>query len=293
MLALDFVLHQELVIFRFAILECLVKSSITSIKVSLYSLQVAVKVVIIAQSIVSSWQYLNFSSSSCLLSFWSSNSFLVAVPGQDSHRCMMHLLLSVLQTISLIRSFYVKSPSTASTSNTTFWWPLQTQTEWVIFEPARTHHLDLKAQNFENPIFTFGCFSLKAIYNSCKSQRLLPATKFLTMYSFTHTNMVFLFRHLPTEIFIFINFCYQMKCLSDDSFSFLEAIFANIPPTFLILCEVRTRYSKTLKYSEQYIRDHLPGTKVRFWIYSEYHAVFNFSCIAVCNLTKLFAFFFI
>ena len=78
------------------------------------------------------------------------------------------------------------------------------------------------------------------------------------MYSFTHTNIVFLFRHLPTEIAIFINVCYQMKCFGGDSFSFfLGTGFANIPPTFLISCEVGTRYSKTLKYSEQYIRDHL------------------------------------
>ena len=117
---------------------------------------------------------------------------------------------------------YVKSLSVASTSNTTFWWALQTQTEWVIFEPVRAHHLGLKAQNFENPIFAFGCFSLKAVYNSCKLQRLLQVAKFLFMYSFTHTNIVFLFRHLPTEIVIFINVCYQIKCFSGDSFSFFQ-----------------------------------------------------------------------
>ena len=82
-----------------------------------------------------------------------------------------------------------------------------------------------------------------------------------------------------------------MKCFSGDSFSFLGAGFANIPPNFLISCEVQTRYSKTLKYSEQYIRDHLSGTKVRIWIGSEYDAVFDFSCIASCNLTKTFTFF--
>ena len=49
--------------------------------------------------------------------------------------------------------------------------------------------------------------------------------KFLTMYSFTHTNIVFLFRHLPTVIFIFINVCYQMKCVSDDNFSFFRSNF--------------------------------------------------------------------
>ena len=49
-------------------------------------------------------------------------------------------------------------------------------------------------------------------------------------------------------------------------FPLLGACFANIPPTFLIGCEVQKRHSKTLKYSEQYIRDHLTSTKIRIWI---------------------------
>ena len=125
----------------------------------------------------------------------------------------------------MIRSLYIKSWSIALTKNTTFWWALQTQTEWVLFEPARTDHFGLKTQNFENPIFTFGCFSLKAEYNSCKLQILLQVVKFLFMYSFIHTNMVFLSRHLPTKIAIFINICYQMKCFSGDSFSFFLSRF--------------------------------------------------------------------
>ena len=149
---------------------------------------------------------------------------------------------------------HVKSQSIASTSNTTFWWALQTQTEWVIFEPARTHHLSLKAQNFENPIFTFGCFSLKAVYNSCKLQRLLQIAKFLIMYFFTHTNIVFLFRHLPTEFAIFINVA-RWSVSVVIVFPFLEAGFAIIPPIYLISPEVQARYSRTLKYSEQYILD--------------------------------------
>ena len=128
---------------------------------------------------------------------------------------MTHLLLSVSQTIFLIRSLYIKAKSIAS-----IWWALQTQKELVIFELARTNHLGLKAQNFENAIFTFGCFSLKGVSNFCKLQRLLQVAKFLLMYSFTHTNIVFLFKHLPTEIVIFKNVCYQMKCFSGDSFSF-------------------------------------------------------------------------
>ena len=159
----------------------------------------AVKVVNIAQSVVSHWKWLHFSLSSCSLSSWSRNYFRVAVAGQDSRRCTMHLLLSVLQTIFLFKSLYVKYQSIASTSNATSWWALQMQTEWVIFEPAKTHHLGLKAQNFEKPIFTFGCVYLKAVYNSWKLQRLLQVATFWITYSFTHTNMVFLFRHLSTS----------------------------------------------------------------------------------------------
>ena len=104
------------------------------------------------------------------------------------------------------------------------------------------------------------------------------------MYSLTHTKIVFLFRHLLTEIVIFINV--TRWSVSVVFFLFLGAGFANIPPTFLVSCEVQTKYSEILKYSEQYIRDHLSGTRVRIWIGSEYDAVFNFSCIALCNLTK-------
>ena len=76
-------------------------------------------------------------------------------------------------------------------------------------------------------------------------------------------------------------------------FPFLGVGFANISPTFVISCEVEIRYSKTLKYYEQYIRQHLSGTKVIIWIYSEHNAVLNLSCIALYNLTKSFTFSFI
>ena len=58
-------------------------------------------------------------------------------------------------------------------------------------------------------------------------------------------------------------------------FPFLGVGFANISPTFLISCEVQIRHLKTLKYSEQYIRDPLSGTEVRIWVCSEYDAVFK------------------
>ena len=143
----------------------------------------------------------------------------------------MHFPLSVLQTILLIRSLYVKSQSIASTSNNTFWWALQTKTKWVISEPLRTHPLGLKAQIFENPIYPFGCCSLKAVYNHWKFQRLLQVAKFLIVYSFIHTDIVFLFRHLPTET-VFINVCYRLKCFSGHSFSCFRSRFCKYSTYF-------------------------------------------------------------
>ena len=143
-----------------------------------------------------------------------------------------------------------------------------TQTKWVIFESIRTHHLSLKAQKCENPIFTFKCFYLKAVYNSIKLQRLLYIAKFLIMYSFTHTNIVLHFSHLPTEIAIFMSsFVTRWSVSVVIVFAFLGAVFANIAPTFLISCEIK-RYSKTLTYSEPHIWDHLEGIKVKIWICS-------------------------
>ena len=83
----------------------------------------------------------------------------------------------------------------------------------VIFEPARTHHLGLQAQNFDNPIFTFGCFSLKAVQNSCKLLRILQFAKFLLMYPFIHTNTVFV-------VSVKINFCQRQTHCTDDQHKF-------------------------------------------------------------------------
>ena len=99
----------------------------------------------------------------------------------DSHRCIMHLLLSGLLTIFVIRSLYVKSQSIASTSNTKFWLALHTVSYFWASQPARTHHLGLKVQNFENPILTFRSFSLKVVYSSCKLQSFCLCTPLITL----------------------------------------------------------------------------------------------------------------
>ena len=75
-------------------------------------------------------------------------------------------------------------------------------------------------------IFIFGWFSLKAVYNSCKLQRLLQVAKFFFIYSFTHTNIVFLFKHLPPEIVIFINVCYRWSVSVVKVFPFIGSRFS-------------------------------------------------------------------
>ena len=102
--------------------------------------------------------------------------------------------------VNLIRSLYVMSPSTASASSTTFWWAQQTQKEshsehTICFSRHRT----LRTQYLHLGVFLWKQYKSLASYKDfCKLQ-------FLFMFSFTHTNTVFLFKHLPTEIVIFKN----------------------------------------------------------------------------------------
>ena len=134
--------------------------------------------------------------------------------------CDAFAALRVLNNL-LDQVFYVKSKSIASTSNTTFWWALQTQIEWTIFKPAEhtiwvSRNSTLRIQYLHLGNFLWKQYIILASYKDfCKLQFSF------FMYSFPHTNVAFLFRHLPNEIVIFINVCYQMKSFSGDSFSFL------------------------------------------------------------------------
>ena len=92
--------------------------------------------------------------------------------------------------VNSIRTLYVKSQSIASTSSTTFSWAPQTQTEWVIFEPSKTHHLVSRHITLTTQYLHLAVFFWK-IFDSCKLQRFLQATKFFFMFSFTHTNSFF------------------------------------------------------------------------------------------------------
>ena len=84
------------------------------------------------------------------------------------------------------------------------------QTIWV------SRHRTLKAQYLHLGVFLWKKYKVLSSYKDfCK-------LGFLFMHSFAHTNIDFLFKHLSTEIIIFKNVCYWMKCFSDDSFSFFQ-----------------------------------------------------------------------
>ena len=152
--AVGFALYHELVIFSFAIEECLVKSSIASIKISLCS-SLCILFVFSTRSVPLTvikfliiFMFVEFQIKQFFQS-WS------AKTGQNPHRCMIHLLLSVMQAIFLIRSFYDRSQFIASTSNTIFWWALQTKIEWVIFESFGSQGTELWEPSIYILVFFF------------------------------------------------------------------------------------------------------------------------------------------
>ena len=124
---------------------------------------------------------------------------------------------------------------------------MQKKSEPFLSHPEDTNwvsrHRTLRTQYLHLGVFPRKQYIILASYKDfCKLQSFC-------LCSFT----TLLFRHLPAEIVIFINVCHQISVSVVIMFPFLEAVFANVPPTFLISCEVQTRYSKTLKYSQQYI----------------------------------------
>ena len=78
--------------------------------------------------------------------------------------------------------------------------------ESFLSQPEHTiwvsRHRTLRTQYLHLGAFLWKQYKILASYKDfCKLQ-------FLLMYSFTHTNIVFLFKHLHTEIVIFKNVCY-------------------------------------------------------------------------------------
>ena len=142
-----------------------------SMSTSFYSSLVVVTVVIDVQSLASHWLWWNSLSESTSLTCLSRNCFRPALPGQDSHWCIIHSFLVESQTIFKIKSLYVTSRLIALTNRISFWWILHTHTEWEPEGLASTHHFGQNVQNLENPSITLGYFSLKAAYVSLRLHR--------------------------------------------------------------------------------------------------------------------------
>ena len=131
----------------------------------------------VAQPAVSHWYQLNSSKSSCSLGSWSRHSFRIVV--QDRiHTDASCICCSQGWKRSLWSGLCTSSPSPLHRLATQHFDEHYTQRVSNFW--ANLH--------FNFWVFTFGCFSLKAVYSSCKLERLLQVTKFLFMYSFTHTN---------------------------------------------------------------------------------------------------------
>ena len=105
------------------------------------------------------------------------------------------------------------------------------QSESFFSQPEHTiwvsRNRNLRTQYLQLGIFLWKQYIIPASY-----KEFLLVAKFLIMYSLTHTNIVFLSRYLPTEIVVFINVCYQMKCFNGDSFPFLEQVLLIFPLLF-------------------------------------------------------------
>ena len=80
------------------------------------------------------------------------------------------------------------------------------QIESFLSRPEHTiwvsRHRTLRTQYLHLGVFLWKQYKMLASYKDFRK------LQFLFMYSFTHTNIVFLFKHLPIEIVIFKNVCY-------------------------------------------------------------------------------------
>ena len=101
---------------------------------------------------------------------------------------------------------------------------IRKQSESFLSQPEQTiwvsRHRTLRTQYLHLYGFLWKQYKTFASYKDFWKLQLL------FMYSFTHYNIAFLFKHLPTKIFIFKSVCYWMNCFCDDNFSiFQEQVF--------------------------------------------------------------------
>ena len=98
------------------------------------------------------------------------------------------------------------------------------QSESFFSQPEHTilvsRHRTLSTQYFYIWVFFFE----SSIY-FLQDTKTFACSKVFHYILLSNTNRVFLFRHLPIEIVIFINVCYQMKHFSGDTSSFFKSRF--------------------------------------------------------------------
>ena len=139
----------------------------------------------------------------------------------------MHDAFVALSAVNdlLDQNLYVKSQSIASTSNTTFWWALQrkqnesflSQSEHIIWV---SRHRNVRTQYLHLSVFIWKQYIIQSSYKDfCILQSFWLCTPLpILTQSFFSWN-------LHTEIVIFINVSYQMKCFDGDNFSFFRSRF--------------------------------------------------------------------
>ena len=126
--------------------------------------------------------------------------------------CWMHLLLSVLETILLIRFSYVKSQSTASISNAKFCDHYKRkQSESFLSQPERTiwvlRHRTLRTQSLHLGIFLWKQYLILTSYKGFgKMQSFWLCTPLLTLTQSSFHAPAYWYCHLhkrllPDEVF--------------------------------------------------------------------------------------------
>ena len=127
---------------------------------------------------------------------------------------------------------------------------IRKQSESFLSQPEQTiwvsRHRTLRTQYLHLGVFLWKQYIVLTSYKGfCKLQRFCLCTPLLTLTSSLFSS-TYLLKFSSSKTFVT-----RWRVSLVIVFLFVGAGFANISPTFLISCEVQTRYSKILKYSEQ------------------------------------------
>ena len=106
----------------------------------------------------------------------------MSVEGQDSHFCSMHCWELTSQTMYENKSLHELAKLPVSIRSLGFSYKRPTRTKWVSAALVNLHHYGLKTQNFEQPIFMLGYFSVNDWYKNASANILFARvnSNFLT-----------------------------------------------------------------------------------------------------------------